>query len=72
MESKPWYLSKGVIGGLVSAVAGVLALLGHALPDGSIPFLTDQVTNIAEGVFAVVGGITAIYGRIKADKRIGS
>ncbi len=71
METKPWYLSKGIIGGLVSVVVGVLAFLGHALPDGSVPFLTDQLTKVAEGALAVIGGITAIYGRLTAQKRIG-
>ena len=71
MDSKPWYLSRGVWGGIVAAVAGVLALLGRSLPADAVGPLTDDVMRIVEGLAAVIGGALAIYGRVKAQTPVG-
>lgn len=69
MENKPWYLSKTIWGTAITLVAlvapKVVGWLG-ATPDEA----TATVLTIADGVAAVVGAALAIYGRVKADKKI--
>lgn len=66
-ENKAWWQSKAVWGGLValgSAVAGAFGIyVGGATQE-------EIVNYIAVGAGAV-GGLAAIYGRLKAEKKIG-
>ncbi|MBG0809868.1 hypothetical protein IY145_10805 [Methylosinus sp. H3A] len=74
-ETKPWYLSRGVVGGAVSAVAGAAQLAGYTLTPADQAALIDGATQAYQLVFGVgslVGGLIAIWGRIKASKAIGS
>jgi uncharacterized membrane protein HdeD (DUF308 family) len=65
-EVKPWYASKAVIGGAVAVVAGVVGLFGYSVnPEDSA-----AVTEALVGLGAVVGGLLAVVGRIKASKKI--
>lgn len=59
-QSKPWYLSKGVIGGVGSIVAGILMIAGVDTVDA-----TDGV-NAALGAIAGLSGVVAVWGRIAA------
>jgi FtsH-binding integral membrane protein len=70
MDSKAWYESKSVWGGIVSVLAGVAALVGHALSPQTQAALTDNGVAIATAVATIVGSALAIYGRLKADKVI--
>jgi ABC-type antimicrobial peptide transport system permease subunit len=70
MDSKAWYASKGVWGGIVGVLAGGLALLGHALSAETQATLVDNAVAIGTGVATIIGGAVAIYGRLKADKII--
>ena len=70
METKPWYLSKTIIGSLITAVVGVLALLGYVMPGDSAGFLTDQAVIAVEAVAGLVGVGLAVYGRFKAKTKI--
>ena len=66
METKNWYESKAVVGGLVAAASGVAAVFGVVLgPE-------DQETLVAAitGLGTAVGGVAAVYGRVKASKSI--
>jgi hypothetical protein len=66
-DNKAWWQSKAVWGGLValgSAVAGAFGIY----VDGATQ---EEIVNyIAVGAGAV-GGLAAIYGRLKAEKKIG-
>lgn len=62
MEGKPWYTSRTVWGAIIAVVASVIPLVSRMGVEG----VTDDATNIASGIAAVVGGIVAIYGRYKA------
>ena len=65
-DTKPWWQSKGVWGGLVAAAAGLAGLLGFHIPEGEIQTLTDAVLS---GVTAVAGAF-AVYGRVVAGSKI--
>jgi len=70
-NTKPWYASRAVWGGIVAAAAGAASLLGHELSPETQAFLADQAVQIAVAAASIVGGVTAIYGRIKAETKIG-
>ena len=65
MESKPWYLSKTVIGLATAA-------LGLVLSHWNVSFTADAETNSAVadaigGVVTALGLCLAAYGRVKAN-----
>lgn len=66
MESKKWYQSKTVIGSVVTLIAMVLGIFGFGIG------AEDQVAlvNIIVGAGGFLGTILAIYGRVKASKKI--
>ncbi len=66
MDMKNWYESKAVWGGIVAAGASLAGLFGLDLPDGVGPDLTEALTALA----GAIGGVLAVYGRIRADKRL--
>ena len=59
--NKPWYLSVGVLGGILAALGPILtkAFGIELVQDG-----------LAESVVGVIGGVLAVYGRIRAKKSI--
>ena len=63
MESKKWYTSKGVLGGLAVLVGTACTFLGHDLP-------ISEIENVLGLVFQTVGAVVAIYGRVKAQKTV--
>ncbi len=60
-ERKPWYLSKGVWGSIITVVA---AVAGANLEPGS----TEQY---ASATVTVIAGAVALWGRVSAKTRIG-
>lgn len=66
-DFKGMFASKTVWGGIVALLAGVLGILGYTID------ATDQVTLVetATAIASAVGGVIAIYGRVKASKKIG-
>lgn len=79
-DTKPALQSKGVWGGIISALSGIAAVatvvLPMVFPDANItPDDINGVTVPAEsvvlGISSIVGGILSIIGRIKARKMIG-
>lgn len=66
-EFKSPFASKGVWGGGIAVIAGVLSFVGYTVSDVDQRSLADLI----EGLIAIVGGILAIIGRIRATKRIG-
>ena len=73
MKNKPWWASRGVWGGIVAALAGIAgAVWGVTLTAEEQAHLVDLIVPAVSAVSAVVGGVTAIIGRIKANKTIGA
>ena len=66
VETKKWWESKAVWGGLIAVVSAVAGAFGIAV-DGATQ---DQIAEYAVVVAGAVGGMLAIYGRLKADKEI--
>jgi hypothetical protein len=66
-ESKPWYLSCGVIGGLVTMAIGLAGAFGiGAQLEGE----RDAITNTIIQVATAVAGAVAVWGRVKAKKTL--
>jgi hypothetical protein len=74
MDSKKWYLSKGVWGGGITMVLGVLlvAVAGLDLTEVIDRLGSEQeaINALAVGVLQVVGGFIALWGRLKAKQQI--
>ena len=58
---KPWYLSKTIIGGALAAGSSLFGL-GLAVDD------ITQIVDHLESIVATIGGLLAIYGRLRVGK----
>lgn len=67
MEAKKWWESKAVWGGIVAVLAGASGLFGITLGADE----QAQVADAAMAIASAVGGLLAVYGRVKADKKVG-
>jgi hypothetical protein len=65
-DNKSLFASKAVWGGAVAILAGVASLLGYTVD----PAAQTSIVELATGVASLVGGALAVWGRIKATKRI--
>lgn len=70
METKKWWLSKGIWGSIVAILAVILSYAGMELDEETQNLFIDQAYAIAVAVTGLVGGILALVGRAKADKRV--
>ena len=71
-HKNPW-LSKGIVGGALAAVAGVAMLFGFDFSADDAKTIGDSVDTLADKAFeivSVVGGLLAIVGRITANSKI--
>lgn len=64
MESKKWYQSKSVWGGILSVTTALITLLA------SLNVITNDVAVKLAGFLGSIGGILGIYGRITANTEI--
>ena len=72
VAKNPW-LSKGVVGGALAAIAGVAMLFGLDFSTEDAKTIGDSVDTLADKAFeiaSIVGGVLAIIGRIKANSAI--
>ncbi len=65
-ETKGWYLSRTVWGGILAVAASVLNLAGIEISGADQAELADRVTALV----AAAGGIVAIAGRLAASRRL--
>lgn len=63
---KKWYHSKAVWGGIVSSLAGLAGVFGFVVDADA----QAQITNLCLAVGSAVGGLLAIYGRVRASSVI--
>ncbi|GAB5463610.1 hypothetical protein [Hoeflea alexandrii] len=66
-DVKPWWQSKTLWGAIVTIGSAVLGLTGLDLGETDREALTGLLTSLG----AAIGGMIAIFGRIKAKNRIG-
>jgi hypothetical protein len=66
LDSKKWWQSEGIWGGVAALVATVAGFLGYAVS------AEDKVAieAVLASIVAAVGSLFAIHGRIRASKRI--
>lgn len=73
-ETKAWYRSAGVWGGLIGFAAGVLNMAGYSISGTDQAFLVDAAmkgVGMALAAVEIVGGLMAVWGRVRATKAIG-
>jgi hypothetical protein len=58
-ESKPWYASTAVWGGVLAALSPLIALAGYEVDAG-------QAADLLAALGSLVGGALAVYGRVRA------
>ena len=58
-ESKPWYASTAVWGGVLAALSPLIALAGYRIDAG-------QAADLLAAVGSLIGGALAVYGRVRA------
>lgn len=64
---KKWYESKGVWGGIIAMLAAISGAFGYAVDADAQASIAELITVVVGGV----GGLLAIIGRIKADRKVG-
>lgn len=66
-ETRAWYLSRGIWGGVASIVAGIGMFFGVEVDAEE---LTETLMNLAGPLTAVAGGALSSFGRVKAKGEI--
>ena len=67
IDTKSLLSSRGVWGGIIAVLAGLLGLLGYDVDAD----MKGQAVELFSGVGAGIGGVIAIVGRVLATKKIG-
>ena len=65
-ETKSWYMSKTVWGGLIAVAAGAAGAFGYTIAPDDQAQIVDAVVVVA----TVVGGLLSVFGRVKASKAV--
>jgi len=66
MDSKYWWQSRAVWGGVIAILAGIGPLVGVVLEPDTQNALVECLTDL----FAAVGGLLALVGRLRASTTI--
>lgn len=65
-DIKNWWQSKTIWGGIITVFAVILGAFGYAL-SGDDQFALVEIVSTIGGA---IGGLLAIYGRVKASKAV--
>lgn len=65
--TKKWFESKAIWGGIIALLAAIAGAFGYAVDADTQTNIVELVTVIGTGL----GGLLAIFGRIKAEKKVG-
>lgn len=68
-QTKAWYASTAIWGGVIAVVAPAVAAIFHVTVSTQD---TAQLADALGGLGTAIGGIIAIFGRVKATKKIGT
>lgn len=66
-ETKPWYLSRGVVGSLVGAGATLVSLWFHFTIDQKA---ASELADIIIGLVTLISALVSWYGRVMATQKI--
>jgi len=66
-DVKSYLASKTVWGGVIAVLSAIAGVLGHGIAPADQTAIVDALASIG----GAIGGILAVYGRIKAEKKIG-
>ena len=66
IDTKAWYLSRGVIGPVLGVVAIAAGLAGYTFGPEDQEALMLAITTIG----GAIGNLIGVYGRVKATKKI--
>lgn len=67
-ETKPWWASKTIWGGLIAVASAIAGLFGFDFGAD----LQQQTLDLLTQAFALIGGLLAIWGRVVAKTPIGA
>lgn len=68
-QTKQWYQSSAVWGGILAVLAPAIAGIFHVTISTAD---TAQLADLLGAAGGVIGGLIAVYGRVKATKKIGT
>jgi uncharacterized membrane protein len=72
MEVKAWYQSKTIWGAIITVLSLIISVVfGVQIDEATKQVLIDQAVALATAIGVLFGSIVSIYGRIKAEKKIG-
>ena len=66
-DNKAWWQSKAVWGGIVALGSVMAGAFGYTINEGT----QDEILQGVLTVIGILGSFMAIYGRMKAEKKIG-
>lgn len=66
LDEKKWYASKGIWGGVITLLSVILTVLGYQLTPEDQELIVASITAVMGGI----GGLLAIWGRVRASKPI--
>ena len=66
-ETKKWWESGSVWGGLIAAGAGIAGMVGYGVSEDD----QQQLVTLVPAAASTLGGIVAVIRRLSASKRIG-
>ena len=69
-DTKKWYLSRGVWGGIIAAVASIAGIVGHTINIEQQTQIVNTIMVLVPLFASAVGGLMALYGRIKAKHKL--
>lgn len=69
--SKPLWQSTTFIGVIIMVLAQVAAIFGYQVSPDDITAITGNADQLVAGLVTAIGAIVAIWGRVRATKRIG-
>lgn len=72
METKAWYQSKTIWGAIITVLSLIISVVfGVQIDEATKQVLIDQAVALATAIGVLFGSAMSIYGRIKANKKIG-
>jgi hypothetical protein len=68
MDTKPWYTSTTIWGSIIAITAPLIGAIFHV----NISTESAAIADALAGIGGAIGGLIAVYGRVKATTSIGA